>query len=71
MLWDNCFKNNEQNLEPEVKEAAERLIQGDLNGAAQLINYDGNQQEGIGASQGGHANNIIAGIQEMGQVPQQ
>ena len=65
----NNFKNNiwkhvkDQEMDPEVREAAELLIQGDLNGAAELINYGGEQQDG----QGAHANNIIAGIQGMGQ----
>ena len=69
----NSFKNNHwehvknQDIDSDVREAAERLIQRDLDGAAQLINYDGNQQEGQGASQGGHANSIIAGIQGIGQ----
>lgn len=78
----NSFKNNHwehlknQDMDPSVREAAELLIQRDLDGAAQLINYDG-KKDAFGLSQGeqegskgSFANNIIAGIQGMGQIQQ-
>ena len=68
-------------IDSTVKEAADRVVQGDIKGADQILN--GQQKDQVGAAQGlaeeqqvgkakeTHADKIIAGIQGMGQVPQQ
>jgi hypothetical protein len=70
-------------IDASVKEAADRVVQGDIKGADQILNGQQQQKDQVGAAQGlaeeqqvgkakeTHADKIIAGIQGMGQVPQQ
>lgn len=79
----NKAAQNGTPIDSNVKEAADRVVQGDIKGADQILNGQQQQKDQVGAAQGlaeeqqvgkakeTHADKIIAGIQGMGQVPQQ